>query len=145
VPRTLGRSPHGSGTWRTTGDLRRHHGAHEALTTSCPPQGRERVPARAHLVKISSCAPSSPLRSRASYRRSFTLDKFPVVCRKKPNAKSVSERIWQMSYNMKPNAGNVLHTLISQSSALQEVARLHHGYNAWQMSHHVRPNTLAAR
>jgi hypothetical protein len=31
---------------------------------------------------------------------------------------------------MKPNAGNVLHTLISQPSALQEVARLYHGYNA---------------
>jgi hypothetical protein len=44
---------------------------------------------------------------------------------------------------MKPNAGNALHTLISPPSVLQEVARLYYGYNTWQMSHHVRPNTLA--
>jgi hypothetical protein len=36
-----------------------------------------------------------------------------------PNAKSVSERSWQMSHNMKSNAGNVLPALISQLWALQ--------------------------
>jgi hypothetical protein len=62
-----------------------------------------------------------------------------------PNAKSISERIWQMFHDMRPIAGNALPTLISQPLSLQGVARLCQEYNAWQMSHHVRPITLAAR
>ena len=49
-----------------------------------------------------------------------------------------------MSHNMKPNVGTVLRTLISQSLVLQEVARRGHRYNAWQISHDMRPNTLTA-
>jgi hypothetical protein len=49
-----------------------------------------------------------------------------------------------MSHDMRPIAGNVLPTLISQPSYLQVVVRLYQEYNVWQMSHHVRPNTLAA-
>jgi len=62
----------------------------------------------------------------------------------KPNAKSVSERIWQMSHNMRFNAGNTLPTLLSQSSALYRGYEALLGDNAWQMPHHVKPNTLAA-
>ena len=54
------------------------------------------------------------------------LDQTPLA----PNAMSVSERIWQMSHKMKPNAGNALRALISQSSDRKEVARPFHGYNA---------------
>src|SRR5207245_6805554 len=82
IPR--GRSPNGSGTWLTTGDLRRQQVAHADLTTPCPTRGREIVPAIAHLAKVSPWATSSYLRSCASYSMSFTLDKFPSVCRKKP-------------------------------------------------------------
>ena len=53
------------------------------------------------------------------------LDQTPLA----PNAMSVSERIWQMSHKMKPNAGNALRALISQSDR-KEVARPFHGYNA---------------
>ncbi len=45
---------------------------------------------------------SSPLHARASYNRSFTLDKFPLVCRKKPNA------IWTSYKN-----GPLYHGMIS--------------------------------
>ncbi len=34
------------------------------------------------------------------------------------NAKSVSERLWQMSHKMRSNVENTLPTLIAQSSAL---------------------------
>ena len=40
-----------------------------------------------------------------------------LLCVLRSNAKSVSERIWQMSHNMKPNAENVSRTLISQPSS----------------------------
>src|SRR5262249_34089742 len=50
----------------------------------------------------------------------------------RPNAKSVSERLWHMSHNMQPNAENVSHPLTSQPSALQEVARPSHGYHSCQ-------------
>ena len=64
-------------------------------------------------------------------------------CAQQPNAKSVSERIWQKSHRVRPNLVHVLRTLVSQAPALQKVVRPFHGYNAWQMSQHVRPNTLA--
>ena len=37
------------------------------------------------LIHASHRATSSPLRARASYRMSFTRDRFPSVSRKKPN------------------------------------------------------------
>src|SRR5262249_51590236 len=61
-----------------------------------------------------------------------------------PNAKSVSERLWQISHDMRPNPGNVSPMLISPAPVIQEVARFCYAYNAWQTSHPVRPNTLAA-
>jgi len=48
-----------------------------------------------------------------------------------------------MSHKMKSYVGNVLHTRLSQPQALR-VARHCHGYSAWQMSHQVKPNALAA-
>ena len=63
VTRTLGRAPHGSGTWLPTGDLRRQQGAHDALSTPCPTKGREIWPAIAHLAKVSPCAISSTRRT----------------------------------------------------------------------------------
>src|SRR4029453_3522481 len=62
-----------------------------------------------------------------------------------PKAKSVSERIWQMSHSMRPNPGPVSHTLISQALVLQEVSRPCHECNAWQLSLPMRPHTLTAR
>src|SRR5205823_3775082 len=59
-----------------------------------------------------------------------------------PNAKSVSERLGQMSHRVRPNAATVSHILVSQALVLQEVARPRHGYNIWQTSHHLRSNTL---
>jgi hypothetical protein len=70
-----------------------------------------------------------------------TVPACPGAC---PNAKSVSERIWLMSHDMRPNSENVSYILISQALVRQKVARLCYGYNAEQTSHHVRPNTLAA-
>jgi hypothetical protein len=67
VTRTLGRSPHGSGTWLTTGDLRRKHVAYDDRTTPGTTRGHEIVPALEHLAKVAPCATSSYLRSRASY------------------------------------------------------------------------------
>jgi hypothetical protein len=93
VTLTRGRSPHGSGTWLTAGDLRRQHVAPGDLTTPGTTRGREIWPAIAHLAKVSPCATSSHLSARASYRMSFTLDKFPSVCRKKPNAVGVKRRL----------------------------------------------------
>jgi len=60
-----------------------------------------------------------------------------------PNAKSVSERIWEMSHHVRSNPAHRSHACVSSSLTCQEVVRLSHGYNACQTSHHVRPNTLA--
>jgi hypothetical protein len=72
-------------------------------------------------------ATSSHLRARASYGMLFTLDKFPSVCRMKPNAKSVSERIWQRSHEVKSNPAHASDTMVSQALALQEVVRYSQG------------------
>jgi hypothetical protein len=49
---------------------------------------------------------------------------------RRDNAKSVSQRIWQMFHNMKPNAGTVSRTLPSQALDLQEIVRPCQRYNA---------------
>ena len=59
MTRTLGRAPHGSGTWLPTGDLRRPQGAPDALTTPCPTKGCEIWPAIAQLAQVSLWAISS--------------------------------------------------------------------------------------
>src|ERR1043166_8217375 len=61
----------------------RKHGAYDALTTPGTPRGRKILPAIAHRAHVSLGATSSPIRARASYSTSFTLDKFPSVRRKK--------------------------------------------------------------
>ena len=63
--------------------------------------------------------------------------------RAEPNAKSVSERIWQMSHHVRPNPANASHTLASRALILQEDVQPFHAYNVWCWSQHVRPNTLA--
>jgi hypothetical protein len=81
-----------------------------------------------------------------SVRRSPALDQFSWRRAKPrfmtPNAKSVSDRFWQMSHYVRPNPAHVSHTLVSQFSMLQEVVRHCHGYKAWQRSQPVRSNTL---
>src|SRR5215475_9876946 len=46
-----------------------------------------------------------------------------TTLRQRPNAMSVSERIWQRSHHVRPNTGHISHTLISQAIALQEIMR----------------------
>jgi hypothetical protein len=60
-----------------------------------------------------------------------------------PNAKSVSEWIWQMSHDVRPKPGNISPLLVSRDLAIQEVAKFCYGYNVWETSHDVRPHTLA--
>src|SRR5262249_55729247 len=52
-----------------------------------------------------------------------------TTLRQRPNAKSVSERIWQRSHHVRSNTGYISHTLFSQAMALQEIVRLSHRYN----------------
>src|SRR5262245_59892423 len=68
---------------------------------------------------------------------------FATYNRLVPNAKSVSERIWQMSHHVRPNPASPWHTLDSQAFSLQEVAWACCGYSGWQMSQVLRPNTLS--
>src|SRR6266446_8737619 len=69
----------------------------------------------------------------------------PLLPEWKPHAKSVSERIWQISHQLRPNPAHVPHTLVSQTLTLQEVVRTVHGYNAWQISQHMRHNPISIR
>src|SRR2546429_6336507 len=42
-----------------------------------------------------------------------------------PNAKSVSERSWQMSHHVRPNTEHILHTLRSEEHTSELQSRLH--------------------
>jgi hypothetical protein len=60
-----------------------------------------------------------------------------------PNAKSVSERPWQMSRHVRLNPGSTEHTLGSRPLALQELVRARCGYSGWPKSQFLRPHTLS--
>src|SRR5207253_7138218 len=51
---------------------------------------------------------------------------------------------WLISHDVRPNPENVSPILTPQALVIPGLVRLFYGYNAWQTSHHVRPNTLAA-
>ena len=69
------------------------------------------------LIHSSPRATSSHPRSRASYRLSFTLDQFPAVCRKKPNARGEPPPEAQAERSGAEAVGGRLQCDVSQSVA----------------------------
>jgi hypothetical protein len=47
-----------------------------------------------------------------------------------------------MSHHVRHNPTHISHMFVSQAFVLKEVMRHFRRYNIWQMSHHLRSNTL---